>query len=159
MEGFSVNDGGLVINLSKLNKVELLGDNKIRVGPGCTLGNLYDNILPKGRLLPAGSCATVGLGGLALGGGYGLFSRKYGLTCDHLVEATIVDGKGNICSTKNDHELLWALKGGGAGNFGVVTEMVFNTHEAPLTMQAHYFKARKLTAEKAKRLFCRHGWN
>jgi hypothetical protein len=149
MEGFSCNDGGMVINLSKMNNVEILNDNKIRVGPGCTLGNLYDNILPKGRLLPAGSCATVGLGGLALGGGYGLFSRKYGLTCDHLVEATMVDGKGNIYNTKNDTELLWALKGGGAGNFGVVTEMVFNTHEAPLTMQAHYFKARKLNAERA----------
>ena len=149
MEGFSCNDDGLVVNLSKMNNIEILGEGKIKVGPGCTLSNLYDNILPHGRLLPAGSCATVGLGGLALGGGYGLFSRKYGLTCDHLVEATMVDGKGNIHNTTNDTELLWGLKGGGAGNFGVVTEMVFNTHQAPLIMQAHYFKARKLNAERA----------
>ncbi|HKC68065.1 MAG TPA: FAD-binding oxidoreductase, partial [Bacteroidia bacterium] len=149
MEGFSCNDGGIVINLSKMNKIEMLDDNKIKVGPGCTLAHLYDFILPQGRILPAGSCATVGLGGLTLGGGYGLFSRKYGLTCDHLVEATMVDGKGNIISTKDDAELLWALKGGGAGNFGVVTEMIFNTHPAPDSMQAHYFKARKLSARRA----------
>lgn len=149
MEGFSSNDGGMVINLSKMNTVEMLDDDKIQVGPGCKLSNLYDVILPKGRLLPAGSCGTVGVGGLTLGGGYGIFSRKYGLTCDHLVEATMVDGNGNIHTTKNDEELLWALKGGGAGNFGVVTEMVFNTHAAPPTLQAHYFKARKLTAERA----------
>jgi hypothetical protein len=148
-EGFSVNDGGMVINLSKLNKVEILDGGKIKVGPGCTLSDLNDTILPQGRLLPAGSCATVGIGGLTLGGGYGLFSRKFGLTCDHMIEATMVDGQGNIHSTKDDDELLWALRGGGAGNFGVITEMIFNTHPAPTVMQGHYFKARKLTAEKA----------
>ena len=149
MEGFSCNDGGMVINLSKMNNAEIVEDNKVKVGPGCILSNLYDVILPQGRLLLAGSCGTVGLGGLTLGGGYGLFSRKYGLTCDHLVEATMVDGQGNIHNTKNNAELLWALKGGGTGNFGVVTEMIFNTHAAPVNLQAHYFKARKLTAERA----------
>jgi FAD/FMN-containing dehydrogenase len=149
MEGFSCNDGGMVINLSKMNQVEMLAEGKIKTGPGCTLAGLYDSILPQGCILPAGSCATVGLGGLTMGGGYGLFSRKYGLTCDHLLEATMVDGSGNIHTTKNDAELLWALKGGGAGNFGVVTEMIFATHTAPATMQAHYFKARKLNAERA----------
>jgi len=149
MEGFSCNDGGMVINLSRMSMLEMLDEDKIRVGPGCTLGVLYDAILPKGRLLPGGSCAGVGLGGLTLGGGYGLFSRKYGLTCDHLLEATMVDGNGNIHTTKDDAELLWALKGGGNGNFGVVTEMVFTTHKAPATMQAHNFKSVKLSSEKA----------
>ena len=149
MEGFSCNDDGMVINLSKMNKVELRQDKTVSVGPGCTLSNLYDAILPRGILLPAGSCATVGVGGLALGGGYGIFARKYGLTCDHLLEATMVDGMGNIIKTKDDAELLWALKGGGTGNFSVVTEMVFRTHIAPTSLQAHYFKSRKLTAERA----------
>jgi FAD/FMN-containing dehydrogenase len=138
MEGFSCNNGGMVINLSKMNKVEMPEENKIKVGPGCTLSGLYDVILPQGRILPAGSCATVGIGGLTMGGGYGLFSRKYGLTCDHLLEATMVDGNGSIHSTKSNSELLWALKGGGSGNFGVVTEMIFKTQIAPPTMQAHY---------------------
>jgi hypothetical protein len=149
MEGFSCNDGGMVINLSGMNKVAMLADNKISVGPGCTLSHLYDALLPEGRILPAGSCATVGVGGLALGGGYGLFARRYGLTCDHLVEATMVDGKGAVHTTRDNEELLWALRGGGTGNFGIVTEMVFCTQAAPPTLQAHYFKARKLTAERA----------
>jgi hypothetical protein len=155
MEGFSGNNGGLVIHLSQMNAVEFLEDQKIKVGPGCTLSHLYDQVLPKGRLIPAGSCGTVGIGGLTLGGGYGLFSRQYGLTCDHLLEATLVDGNGNIRSTKDDPELLWALRGGGAGNFGVVTELVYQSHEAPATMQSHHFKARNLDAERAKSILAK----
>ena len=152
MEGFSCNDGGMVINLSEMNKVEIIEDTKIKVQPGCILSKLNDFILPKERLLPAGSCGTVGLGGLTLGGGYGLFARKFGLTCDHLLEATIVDGNGIIRNTKDDTELLWALKGGGTGNFGVVTEMIFSTQVAPKQLQAHYFKTRKLDALQATML-------
>lgn len=152
LEGFSCNDGGLVINLSKMNSVEFLEDNKIQAGPGCTLSELYDQILPKKRIIPAGSCGSVGLGGLTLGGGYGLFARKFGFTCDHLLEATVVDGNGVIHSTKDDPELLWAIRGGGAGNFGVVTQLIYRSHEAPASMQAHHFKARKLSAERAKNI-------
>jgi hypothetical protein len=152
MEGFSSNDGGLVINLSKMNTVEMLEDNKIKAGPGCTLSHLYDEILPKNRIIPAGSCGTVGLGVLTMGGGYGLFGRKFGLTCDNLLEATVVDGNGVIHSTKDDEELLWAIRGGGAGNFGVVTELIYQSHPKPEKLQAHHFKSRKLDAAKAKTL-------
>lgn len=149
MEGFSSNDDGLMINLSEMNSVEFLEDNKIKVGPGCTLSNLYDHILPKGRIIPAGSCGSVALGGLTTGGGYGLFSRQFGLTCDHLLEATMVDGNGKIISTNDDPELLWALRGGGSGNFGIVTEMIFRSHEAPPNMISHHFKVRNLDADRA----------
>jgi hypothetical protein len=149
MEGFSCNDNGLVINLSQMNKMALSGNGIIKAGPGCMLIQLYNTILPEGMILPAGSCGTVGLGGLTLGGGYGLFSRKYGLTCDYLREATIVDGQGNIHSTKDDAELLWALKGGGNGNFGIVTEMVFNTQKAPAKLQVNHFKSHHLNPERA----------
>lgn len=149
MEGFSGNDGGMVINLSAVNSVEFLADDLIKVGPGCTLSRLYDHILPQKRLIPAGSCATVGIGGVTLGGGYGLFARQYGLTCDHLVEATMVDGLGTIHNTRNNPELLWALRGGGAGNFGIVTELVFRSHPAPATMQSYHFKALNLDAARA----------
>lgn len=148
-EGFSSNDDGLVINLSLLNKVEWLGDDKISVGPGCKLGQLYDEVLPKKRIIPAGSCATVGVAGLTLGGGYGFFSRKYGLTCDSLLEVKMVDNNGTLHSSNDDPELLWACKGGGNGNFGVITEMVFQTQPAPNTFQSHRFKAFNLTAERA----------
>ncbi len=149
MEGFSCNDDGMVINLSAMNNITWLDDETIKAGPGCLLSQVYDELLPKGRILPAGSCATVALGGLTLGGGYGLFSRKYGLTCDHLMEATMVDGNGNIVSTKDDKDLQWALRGGGTGNFGVVTEIVYRTQKAPETLQAHYLKARGLDAIRA----------
>lgn len=152
MEGFSSNDDGLVINLSLMNTVEVQSDNTVKAGPGCTLSHLYDELLPKQRLIPAGSCGTVALGGLTTGGGYGLFSRKYGLTCDHLREAVVVDGNGLIRSTRNDAELMWALRGGGSGNFCVVTEMVFDSHPAPAQLQSHHFKSRKLTTSNARRI-------
>ncbi len=152
LEGFSTNDGGMVINLSKINSVTFLDGDKIKVGPGCTVSMLYNKILPQKRIIPIGSCGTVALGGLTLGGGYGLFSRKYGLTCDNLLEATMVDGNGEIHSTKDNPELLWAIRGGGAGNFGVITELIYKSYPAPAIMQAYHFKAKKLDAERAKNI-------
>lgn len=148
-EGFSCNNGGLVINLSKLNKIEWLDDNRIKVGPGCTLSELYDELLPKKKILPAGSCGSVGIGGLTLGGGYGFFSREHGLTCDSLQELTLVDGNGKIHLSSADNDLLWASRGGGNGNFGVVTSMTFKLQSAPGTFTSHRFKAFNLTSERA----------
>jgi FAD/FMN-containing dehydrogenase len=150
MEGFSCNNGGMVINLSLLNKVEWIDKETINVGPACTLSNLYDNILPKGRILPGGSCASVGIGGLTLGGGYGILARKYGLACDSLLEVTMVDGNGQIINSNNDKELLWACKGGGNGNFGVITSLKFKTHKAPETLQSYRFKTHQINTAKAK---------
>lgn len=150
MEGFSCNDGGMVINLSLLNTIEWADATTITVGPGCTLQNLYDIMLPKGRIIPGGSCATVGIGGLVLGGGYGLLGRKLGLTCDSLLEVTMVDGNGQIRNSKDDKELLWACRGGGNGNFGVVTALKFKTHKAPATLQSFRFKTYKVNTAKAK---------
>lgn len=150
MEGFSCNDGGMVINLSLLNSIEWTDATTISVGPGCTLQHLYDTILPKGRIIPGGSCATVGIGGLVLGGGYGLLGRKLGLTCDSLLEVTMVDGNGQIRNSKDDAALLWACKGGGNGNFGVVTALKFKTHKSPATLQSFRFKTYKVNTAKAK---------
>lgn len=145
MEGFSVNDGGMVINLSAMNGVgSVTSDGLVKIGPGAKLMEVYDALFPQNRLLPAGSCGTVGIGGLALGGGYGFFSRQYGLTCDHLSELTMIDGKGNLHHAKGDDELMWACRGGGSGNFGVVTEMIFRTHEAPAQFRTHRFRAFKV---------------
>lgn len=149
MEGFSANDSGMVINLSLLDSVKWLDKETIAVGPGCKLARFYDELLPKGRVIPGGSCATVAVGGLVLGGGYGLLARKFGLTCDSLLEVTMVDGNGNIISSNSDKELLWACKGGGNGNFGVITELKFKTHAAPKTMQSYRFKTYKTGTAKA----------
>ena len=145
MEGLSCNDDGLVINLSPLNTIEWLDKETINVGPACTLKNIYEILIPKGKYLPGGSCQSVAIGGLTLGGGYGLLSRNYGLTCDSLLEATIVTGNGQVVNTKDDPELLWALKGGGNGNFGVVTQMKFRLQKAPSTMQRYKFRNRDTT--------------
>ncbi|MFN8281766.1 MAG: FAD-binding oxidoreductase [Chitinophagales bacterium] len=149
-EGFSSNDNGLVINLSEMHAVDFLENDLVKVQPGCKLHQLYDAILPKGKIIPAGSCGGVGVGGLALGGGYGFFSRKYGLTCDSLQEITLVDAQGTIHHSKDNPELLWACRGGGNGNFGVVTEMVFKSYNASNHFTSHRFKVHHLDADKAK---------
>ncbi len=152
MEGFSCNNNGMVINLSAINKVEWLDANTIRVGPACKLAELYNEILPKNKIIPGGSCAGVGIGGLTLGGGYGLLARKFGLTCDSLQAVTMVDGKGNIVDSNFDKELLWACKGGNNGNFGVVTSMTFKVHDAPATMQSFKFRSYNVNTARAKNI-------
>jgi FAD/FMN-containing dehydrogenase len=148
-EGFSSNNGNMVINLSVMKQVSWTDDKTIQVQPGCTLADIYDAILPKGRILPAGSCGGVGIAGLALGGGYGFFSRKYGLSCDNLQKIVMVDGEGKIRDSDKEPELLWACRGGGNGSFGVVTEMTFKTHPGPKDFQSHRFKAFKLDAARS----------
>src|SRR6185369_6404928 len=144
--------GGMVINLSLLNKIEWVNNDIIKGGPGCTISYLYDEILPKGKIIPGGSCGSVGIGGLTLGGGYGLLARKYGLTCDSLQEVSMVDAKGEITNTANDKELLWACKGGGNGNFGVITSLTFKLHKAPATLQSFRFRTHNINAARAKQI-------
>ncbi|HEX4374388.1 MAG TPA: FAD-binding oxidoreductase, partial [Puia sp.] len=150
MEGFSCNDGGMVINLSLLNNVEWIDEETIRVEPACTLSKIYDLILAKNKILPGGSCGSVGIGGLTLGGGYGLLSRKFGLTCDSLMEVTMVDGNGVIRNSKDEKNLLWACKGGANGNFGVISEMKFKVHQSPASMQSFRFRAFKVNTERTR---------
>jgi hypothetical protein len=149
-EGFSSNNDGLVIDLSSMNKVTWENENTVIVEPGCILSQLYDIILPKNKIIPAGSCGSVGIGGLTLGGGYGLFSREFGLTCDSLQEITMVDGSGNIINSKDDPELLWACKGGGNGNFGVITSLKFSLNQSPIFLQSFRFKINKIDVKRAK---------
>lgn len=151
-ENFSSIEEGLQINLSLMNSVTWNDETTVTIQPSCTLKEMYDELLPENRIIPAGSCGGVGIGGLTLGGGYGFFGRKYGLTCDSLIEAKLVDGMGDIHTTKNGDELMWALKGGGNGNFGVVTEFTFKTHPAPDGFTRHRFKAYKLDKTRTKKL-------
>lgn len=150
MEGFSCNNGGLVINMQEMNKIEWVDANTVKVGPACKLHQLYDELLPKQKIIPGGSCAGVAIGGLTLGGGYGLLSRRFGLTCDSLSSVNMVDGKGRVINSEVDQDLLWACKGGNNGNFGVVTSMVFKVHQAPSTMQSYKFRSFKVSNERAK---------
>lgn len=150
MEGFSANNGGMVINMSAMKNIEWVDSETVRLNPGCRLSEIYDVLLPKKKIIPGGSCAGVGIGGLVLGGGYGLMARKFGLTCDSLQSLTMVDGTGKIVTATDNDELLWACKGGNNGNFGVVTELALRVHKAPAFMQSHRFRAYKVDAVRAK---------
>jgi hypothetical protein len=151
MEGFSCLQDGMVINLSLLNTIEL-DKNTVTVGPAVQLKQLYEILLPKGKYVPGGSCQTVAIGGLTLGGGYGILSRVYGLTCDSLLQATMVDGNGVVHKTIVGEQLMWALKGGGNGNFGVVTQMKFTAHKAPSNLLSLKFRCQTKSIEKAKEI-------
>ena len=152
-EGFSSNDGGMVVDLAPLRTIALdARTHALTVGPAATLKEVFDVLLPAGRLLPTGSCGGVGLGGLTLGGGYGLFSRELGLTCDSLTGVRMVTGTGKVVDSADHRGLLWACRGGGNGNFGVITQLRFETHPAPSHLTRHRFKARGLDVARAGRL-------
>jgi FAD/FMN-containing dehydrogenase len=153
LEGFSTNDGGLMIDLSGMNQRTYHKTSKrLITQPGAKLGKMYEYLNQFGRLIPAGSCAGVGVAGLTLGGGYGFFARQFGLTCDSLQRVRMVDGKGKVHDSKDNPELLWGCKGGGNGNFGIITELEFNTHPAPPFFTSYRYKYRNLTPEKATQL-------
>jgi len=127
--GYSTTSGA-VVDVSRLNGVTLDSSRRAVVGAGARLIDVYEKLAQHGRTVPAGSCPTVGIAGLALGGGVGFASRKYGLTCDNLIEATVVlaDGSAVVANAHAHPDLYWALRGGGGGNFGIVTRLVFRTH-------------------------------
>jgi len=143
-EGFSNNDGGMVINLSQMKNITWVSDDEVIVQPGCLLQDIQAALFAKQQLLPAGSCGTVGIAGLTLGGGYGFFSRKYGFTCDNLLQLDMAGADGKIYNSEDDQELLWACKGGGNGNFGVVTSFRFRVHKMPPHFSSYTFKFRNL---------------
>ena len=152
-EGFSLNDDGLVINVSPCNELHL--DSRtglLTAGAGCRLRDVNRFLLAKGRFLPAGSCATVGLAGQTLGGGYGMFARKWGLTCDHLRSLRMVDGTGTIRDSVTDPDLLWAARGGGNGHFGIVTQLTLQTRVAPRAFSSWKFRAYRLNQALTEKL-------
>ena len=152
-EGFSLNDDGLVIIVSPLNELRLDAKTGIlTAGAGCRLREVNRFLLAQGRFLPAGSCATVGLAGLTLGGGYGMFARKWGLTCDHLRALRMVDGTGALRDSAGDPDLLWAARGGGNGHFGVVTQLTLQTRPVPRGFSSWKFRAYRLTQARTEKL-------
>ena len=117
---------GVAIDLRALNDIAV-GSGTAVIGAGAALIDVYTQLAARGVSVPAGSCPTVGISGLTLGGGIGVVARQYGLTCDRLEQATVVTAAGDVVSTVGHADLLWALKGGG-GSFGVVTAMTMRTH-------------------------------
>src|SRR5512136_498324 len=125
--GLGTCDGGIVIDLSRMKGVRIDPTaHTVRVGGGCTWGDVDHATHAFGMAVPTGIISTTGVGGLTLGGGIGHLSRKYGLTVDNLLSADVVtaDGAFKIASEKENPDLFWALRGGG-GNFGVVTSFEY----------------------------------
>jgi len=105
----------------------------VSVGAGATWGPVYDAVTVRGgRYVQGGGCTTVGAAGLVLSGGFGSFSKAYGLAAAGLLEAEVVtaDGAVRIANACTHPDLFSALKGGG-GSFGVVTRLTLRTHELP----------------------------
>ncbi len=128
--GWSSLDGGLVIDVTRISKFSV-GKGTVTVGAGIDLINLYGELAKHGLAVPGGSCPTVGLAGLALGGGIGVLSRQFGLTCDAIEAVQIVTASGDVlnCDSRQHSDLYWASRGGGGGNFGVATAFTLRTHE------------------------------
>jgi FAD/FMN-containing dehydrogenase len=128
-EGFSQSPD-LVIDVRGISAIKLSADKQsVSIGAGSSLGAVYKALAPAHLAIPAGSCFPVGVAGHSLGGGFGLLGRPFGLACDSILSMEMVDASGQVrnVSAQENPDLFWALRGGGNGNFGVVTNFNFRT--------------------------------
>ncbi len=128
--GNSVCDDGIVIDLSRMKKIETDASSRTVVAQaGLTLGQLDTATQAYGLAVPVGIVSKTGMAGLTLGGGIGWLTRKHGLTCDNLLSAEVVTAGGQLLTASADEnpDLFWGIRGGG-GNFGIVTEFTFRLH-------------------------------
>ena len=128
---------GLVIDTGPLSAISV-GAGTATIGAGARLVDVYDQLSRQGVCIPSGTCPTIGIAGITLGGGIGVVDRAYGLTCDRLVSADIVLADTSLvtCDATRHADLFWALRGGGGGNFGIVTSLTFETF--PTRDLAHF---------------------
>ena len=131
--GYSTLGEGVVVDLRRLDGIALRRrDARVSIGAGAHAIAIVDALARHGGAVPLGSCPTVGLGGLALGGGYGLAARAWGLTADNVTAITVVtpDGRLRRVDRRHDEDLFWALRGGGGGNFAIATRFELRVHRA-----------------------------
>ena len=131
--GFGVCDGGIVLDLSAMKALDIdVDDRSAWAETGLTAGEYTNAAGAHGLATGFGDTASVGIGGLTLGGGIGFLLRKFGMTIDDLLAAEIVTADGELLEVddENHPDLFWAIRGGG-GNFGVATRFRFRLHEVP----------------------------
>jgi FAD/FMN-containing dehydrogenase len=130
LAGHSTTDGGIILDLGDLRALEIDPQNRTAwAQPGLTAGAYTTATHAHGLATGFGDTASVGIGGLTLGGGIGYLVRKHGLTIDSLLAAELITADGQLLQV-DDHthpELFWAIRGGG-GNFGVATRFQFRLH-------------------------------
>lgn len=125
---------GLVVDVTRMASVTVAPDRTTAtIGAGARLVDVYTQLGAAGVILPGGSCPTVGIAGLTLGGGVGVVGRNYGLTSDRLTALRIVTADGSIVTADatSHTDLFWACRGGGGGNFGVATSFTFDVAPVP----------------------------
>jgi FAD/FMN-containing dehydrogenase len=129
-----IRDGGLMIDLSRLNGIEIDAERRTAmVGPGCLSGELDAAAARAGLFFPVAHAYTVGLGGFLLQGGFGWNSRVLGLACESVVglDVVLADGRLVHASERENADLLWAARGAGPGFFGVVVRFHLRLHARP----------------------------
>lgn len=139
-EAYSTVKDGMIIDVSDINKISFnKATRQATVGGGVKVQPLYEALWLHNVTIPGATASTIGVAGLVQGGGFGVTSRKWGTTSDQLVDAEVVLGDGRVvrANDKENPDLFWALRGGGGGNWGVITEMTFKTH--PINKVGVYF--------------------
>jgi len=113
---------GIILDVSRFNTVTA-GSTTVKMGPGVQAVDAVNSLAPLGLATPNGFCPTVSAGGFYTGGGFGLLTRAAGMGSDRLVSAEVVLASGKVvrASEHQEPDLFWALRGGGGGNFGVIT--------------------------------------
>lgn len=135
LEGWSNVSGGIVIDVSEMKSARLdPGSLTVTVGPGFTQGEVVQALGQHDFAVAVGGEASVGLAGATLGGGLGYLTRNFGMACDNVMAAEVVvpwgdDGaKAITADERTNSDLLWALRGAGNGNFGIVTSFTYRMH-------------------------------
>ncbi|WP_454051348.1 LLM class flavin-dependent oxidoreductase [Cellulomonas sp. Marseille-Q8402] len=132
ISGRSTNDGGVVLDLSRMHAIEVLdvATRRVRIEPGARWGEVAAALHPYGWALTSGDAGGVGVGGLATAGGIGFLVREHGLTLDHLRAAEVVLADGSVvrASAEEHADLFWGVRGAGA-NLGIVTSFEFEVDE------------------------------
>ena len=122
----------IVIDVSTRNYMKFNNDNSIfKAGSGILLGSLIKEIGERNRFISHGTCGSVSLSGLSSGIGIGVLRRKFGLTADSMLSATIILADNTVVKADKDNysDLFFAIRGAGGGNFGVITDLTFQTYE------------------------------
>lgn len=131
VSGRSTNDGGIVIDLGRLDEITIIDEasGRVRIGPGVRWIDVARALAPHGLAITSGDYGGVGVGGISTGGGIGWFAREHGLTIDHLtaVDVVLADGSLVRASAVGDADLFWGMRGAG-GNFGIGVSFEFQAH-------------------------------